>query len=267
MILYVFFPLLVFATTITNAIEIGDQNLKETVFADCNRGTGNCSAAAAAASTAATDAARAVERAALFANQACACASGCMGETGPTGSTGSTGSTGPTGPTGTGPTGVTGPTGSTGPTGAGLTGSTGPTGATGTSGTAATNDHMARYTTSALSLMLGVPVTFSGASGANGTSISINSPTDTQFTFNNAGHYLVIYSAESALISLLGGFEFTQNGTVVPGTASTLLSAGATLVLQSIIVANAGDTLEVVTTGLGLTLSMNPSTISIVRLL
>jgi hypothetical protein len=111
----------------------------------------------------------------------------------------------------------------------------------------------------------GSAIAFNGTPLVAGTAITQTNPTT--FTFTETGHYLVNFIGYSALATLLGGVEFTLNG--VPQSANpTLALAGASLPLQQIVnVTTAPSILQVVTTGLALTVgSGTQATITLVQL-
>ena len=181
------------------------------------------------------------------------------GPTGPTGPPGPAGPTGPPGPQGvTGPIGPTGPPGPAGPTGAtglpgptGPTGSTGPTGPTGPAGlglAAALFD----WNNGGITIAINSPVPFNQAPFIVGTAISKTN--NTTFTVNATGAYRVTYILQTAAASLLGSAQVRVNGTGV-GPTTTLVALGAPLTGMVTFSANAGDTIQVVVSGLAITLA------------
>ncbi|MCI8809655.1 MAG: collagen-like protein [Oscillibacter sp.] len=147
---------------------------------------------------------------------------GPTGATGPAGPTGATGPAGPTGPTGAdgaaGPIGATGPTSATGPVGpTGATGPTGPTGPTGVNVTA-TSSFAANTSGTVLAVVLGgvlVPLPNSQILPAD---ITVNA-TNTVFTVNTAGRYLLSYEVNTTA-ALASGTALVINGSA--NTASTI---------------------------------------------
>lgn len=154
---------------------------------------------------------------------------------------------------GTGPTGPAGPTGATGATGpAGATGATGPAG-----GLPAALSASSNVGALGIALTAGSPVPFPITDATFGTSIT--RVDDDTFSINTPGFYTVTYSISTALVSLLGGVEVQVNGTAVSGT-NTLISAGVNLsgvVLFEVTTVPA--TVEIVVTGLGLTVASGNS--------
>jgi hypothetical protein len=84
---------------------------------------------------------------------------------------------------------------------------------------------------------------------------------------NQPGEYYVEFVAQTAAVTALGGFQLQLNGTNV-GPTQTLLTLGAPIVLQTVVtVTTAPSTLQVVATGLGVTLATgNSANIFIERL-
>lgn len=175
------------------------------------------------------------------------------GETGVTGATGTTGVTGITGATGsTGTAGTTGATGNTGTTGAtGRTGSTGATGATGSEQSFLSNSNSGGL----VSIGTNTPVQFNGTALQYGTDIT--QPTISSFQINALGYYKVTFYLFTTTLSLLGAASVTYSGTATP-TPSTLsykLSAAGGILSGSLIFeATSTGTVQVVQTGLGLSL-------------
>ncbi len=99
---------------------------------------------------------------------------------------------------------------------------------------------------------VGGAVAFNQAPLIVGTAISKTN--DTTFTVNADGVYRVTYTLRTALLSLLGGVQVQVNGSGVGPTAG-LVIAGAPLTDQVTFQANAGDTLQLVVSGLALTLA------------
>lgn len=169
-----------------------------------------------------------------------------------------------------GPRGPRGHRGHRGPTGAtGAPGVIGATGATGATGVSNLSSYFTYNDAGLLTVTLaaGEAVPFNQAGIDVGSSVvhnNVGTPTD--FTIVEPGTYLVLFNANTALVSLLGGVQFEVDGIPV-GSTSTLVSAGVPLVLQSLIqVPTAPVTLTVVATGLGVTLSSGTSAqISITR--
>jgi hypothetical protein len=93
--------------------------------------------------------------------------------------------------------------------------------------------------------MLGVPLVVGTA---------ITKTNDTTFTVNADGVYRVTYTLRTAVISLLGSVRVQVNGAGV-GPTSSLLIAGVPLTDQVTFQANAGDTVQLVVSGLALTLA------------
>jgi hypothetical protein len=172
---------------------------------------------------------------------------GATGATGPMGLQGPTGATGATGPQGlpgfTGPTGATGATGATGPQGpTGATGATGPTGATGGLGAVVFD-----YNSGAITILVGGAVPFNQAPLVVGTAIiKFN---NTTFIVIENGVYRISYVLRAALDSPQGNTQVHVNGIGVGPTA-----AAALLTDQVTFVANAGAVLQLVVSGLALTL-------------
>ena len=199
------------------------------------------------------------------------------GATGPTGPC-CTGPTGPgstvTGPTGlsiTGPTGpcCTGPTGPastvTGPTGPSVTGPTGPASTvTGPTGPADFTPAFAGASNTSLAPLLlvpGSPVPWSTPGPSQGIVIGAD-----DLTVAAAGTYHLTFVGQTAAVTALGGFQAFVNGAPV-GPDPGLISGGAALVLDELLVLGAGDVVEIRSTGLGVTLATGPNaTITLERI-
>lgn len=193
---------------------------------------------------------------------------GITGPTGPTGSTGGQGATGPTGPIGpqgqqgaqgtTGPQGSSGPQGPQGPTGpAGPQGPTGPTGAPGVTSLSAFSTF---HNSGLLALGIGVnnPVPFSNPGTFIGTAV-LHAGGSADIVINEPGTYHVVFNGSTAAVSLLGGFEIQLNGVAV-GEGATLVSAGVPIMVQSLVkVPVTPAIIQVVVTGLGVSLKSGTS--------
>jgi hypothetical protein len=83
---------------------------------------------------------------------------------------------------------------------------------------------------------------------------AISKTHDTTFTLNTDGVYRVSYTLRTALVSLLGSVRVQVNGVGVGPTAG-LIVAGALLSDQVTFQANAGDTVQLIVSGLALTLA------------
>jgi trimeric autotransporter adhesin len=83
---------------------------------------------------------------------------------------------------------------------------------------------------------------------------AISKTNNTTFTLNANGVYRVTYTLRTALLSLLGSAQVQVNGIGVGPTAS-LMIAGAALSDQVTFPGNASDTVQVVVSGLALTLA------------
>ena len=103
-----------------------------------------------------------------------------------------------------------------------------------------------------LVINVGGAVSFNQTPLIVGTAISKTD--DTTFTVNADGVYRVSYTLRTALISLLGSVRVQVNGTGVGPTAGLLL-AGVPLTDQVTFQANAGDTVQLVVSGITLTLA------------
>jgi BclA C-terminal domain len=108
------------------------------------------------------------------------------------------------------------------------------------------------YNSGAVVINVGGAVAFNQTPLVVGTAISKTN--DTTFTVNADGVYRVTYTLRTAVISLLGNVRVQVNGTGV-GPTSSLLIAGAPLTDQVTFQANAGDTVQLVVSGLALTLA------------
>jgi hypothetical protein len=108
------------------------------------------------------------------------------------------------------------------------------------------------YNSGTIVIGVGGAVPFNQAPLIVGTAISKTN--NTTFTLNADGVYRVSYTLRTALLSLLGSAQVQVNGIGVGPTASLIL-AGAPLSDQVTFPGNAGDTVQVVVTGLALTLA------------
>jgi len=108
------------------------------------------------------------------------------------------------------------------------------------------------YNSGSIVIGVGGAVPFNQAPLIVGTAISKTS--NTTFTLNANGVYRVTYTLRTALLSLLGSVQVQVNGIGVGPTAS-LIIVGAPLSDQVTFPANAGDTVQVVVSGLALTLA------------
>jgi BclA-like protein len=108
------------------------------------------------------------------------------------------------------------------------------------------------YNNGTIVIGVGGAVAFNQAPLIVGTSISKTN--DTTFTVNADGVYRVTYTLRTALISLLGGVQVQVNGSGVGPTAG-LVIAGVPLTDQVTFQANAGNTVQLVVSGLALTLA------------
>lgn len=108
------------------------------------------------------------------------------------------------------------------------------------------------YNNGTIVVGVGGAVSFNQAPLIVGTAISKTN--DTTFTVNADGVYRVSYTLRTALLSLLGGVRVEVNGVGVGPTAS-LVIAGLPLNDQVTFQANAGDTVQLVVSGLALTLA------------
>lgn len=77
---------------------------------------------------------------------------------------------------------------------------------------------------------------------------------DGAFVVGLPGTYRVSVTVQTDLTSALGGIQVTKNGTGV-GSPVVLSAAGSPIVLEQLVSAQAGDTLRVSATGLGITLA------------
>jgi hypothetical protein len=108
------------------------------------------------------------------------------------------------------------------------------------------------YNSGALVINVGGAVAFNQTPLIAGTAITKTN--DTTFTVNADGIYRVSYTLRTAVISLLGSVRVQVNGTGVGPTAG-LLVAGVPLTDQVTFQANAGDTVQLVVSGIALTLA------------
>jgi hypothetical protein len=104
----------------------------------------------------------------------------------------------------------------------------------------------------------GITIGVGGAVPFNQTALvvgtAISKTNNTTFTLNADGVYRVTYTLRTALVSLLGSTQVQVNGIGVGPTAS-LIIVGAPLSDQVTFPANAGDTVQLVVSGLALTLA------------
>ena len=107
------------------------------------------------------------------------------------------------------------------------------------------------YNNGTISIGVGGAVPFNQAPLIVGTAISKTD--NTTFTVNADGVYRVSYTLRTALVSLLGSVQVQVNGSGVGPTAG-LAIAGVPLSDQVTFEANAGDTLQLVVSGLALSL-------------
>jgi hypothetical protein len=108
------------------------------------------------------------------------------------------------------------------------------------------------YNSGVISILPGGAVPFNQAPLIVGTAIS---KTDNfTFTLNQTGVYRVTYTLRTALVSLLGSVQVQVNGVGVGPTAA-LIIAGAPLSDQVTFPANAGDTVQLVVSGLAIALA------------
>jgi hypothetical protein len=107
------------------------------------------------------------------------------------------------------------------------------------------------YNNGTIVVGVGGAVSFNQAPLIVGTAISKSN--DTTFTVNADGVYRLSYTLRTALVSLLGGVQVHINGSGVGPTAG-LVIAGVPLSDQVTFPANSGDTLQLVVSGLALTL-------------
>jgi BclA C-terminal domain len=108
------------------------------------------------------------------------------------------------------------------------------------------------YNSGVIAILPGGAVPFSQPPLIVGTAIS-KADAET-FTLNQTGVYRVTYTLRTALVSLLGSVQVQVNGVGVGPTAA-LLIAGAPLSDQVTFQANAGDTVELVVSGLAIALA------------
>ena len=108
------------------------------------------------------------------------------------------------------------------------------------------------YNSGTIVIGVGGAVSFNQAPLIAGTAISKTN--DTTFTVNADGVYRVSYTLRTALLSLLGSVQVHVNGGGVGPTAG-LVVAGVPLSDQVTFPANAGDTLQLVVSGVALTLA------------
>jgi len=108
------------------------------------------------------------------------------------------------------------------------------------------------YNNGTVVIGVGGAVAFNQAPLIVGTAISKTN--DTTFTANADGVYRVTYTLRTALLSLLGGVRVQVNGVGVGPTAG-LVVAGVPLTDQVTFQANAGDTIQLVVSGVALTLA------------
>jgi hypothetical protein len=108
------------------------------------------------------------------------------------------------------------------------------------------------YNSGGIVIGVGGAVPFNQAPFIVGTAISKTN--NTTFTLNANGVYRVSYTLRTALLSLLGSAQVQVNGSGVGPTAS-LISVGAPLSDQVTFPGNAGDTVQLVVSGLALTLA------------
>jgi BclA C-terminal domain len=108
------------------------------------------------------------------------------------------------------------------------------------------------YNSGVIAILPGGAVPFSQPPLIVGTAIS-KADAET-FTLNQTGVYRVTYTLRTALVSLLGSVQVQVNGVGVGPTAA-LLIAGAPLSDQVTFPANAGDTVELVVSGLAIALA------------
>lgn len=108
------------------------------------------------------------------------------------------------------------------------------------------------YNSGTIVIGVGGAVSFNQAPLIAGTAISKTN--DTTFTVNADGVYRVSYTLRTALLSLLGSVQVHVNGSGVGPTAG-LVVAGVPLSDQITFPANAGDTLQLVVSGVALTLA------------
>jgi hypothetical protein len=108
------------------------------------------------------------------------------------------------------------------------------------------------YNNGTVVIGVGGAVAFNQAPLIVGTAITKTN--DTTFTVHANGVYRMTYTLRTALLSLLGGVRVQVNGVGV-GPTSSLIVAGIPLTDQVTFPANAGDTVQLVVSGLALTLA------------
>jgi hypothetical protein len=108
------------------------------------------------------------------------------------------------------------------------------------------------YNNGTLVIGVGGAVAFNQAPLIVGTAITKTN--DTTFTVNKNGVYRVSYTLRTALLSLLGGVRVQVNGVGVGPTAS-LIVVGTPLSDQVTFQASAGDTVQLIVSGVALTLA------------
>jgi hypothetical protein len=154
-------------------------------------------------------------------------------------------------------TGATGATGAPGAIGAtGVTGATGATGATGVSGTGLPAFLSRTNVGGIVSIGTSTPVSFNTAGAQFGTSITVI--TNNTFSINATGYYSVTFNLYTTALSLLGTVAVLYSGSATPSPNAqpfSLATVGAVLTGQVLFQATTTGTLQLVQTGLGLTLS------------
>jgi hypothetical protein len=108
------------------------------------------------------------------------------------------------------------------------------------------------YNNGTIVVGVGGPVPFNQAPLIVGTAITKTN--DTTFTVHRNGVYRVTYTVRTALLSLLGSVRVQVNGVGV-GPTAPLLIAGTSLSDQVTFQATAGDTVQLVVSGVALTLA------------
>src|SRR5436190_1853991 len=108
------------------------------------------------------------------------------------------------------------------------------------------------YNNGTIMIGVGGAVGFSQAPLIVGTAITKTN--DTTFTVHANGVYRVTYTLRTALLSLLGSVQVQVNGVGVDPTAG-LVVAGVPLTDQVTFQANSGDTVQLVVSGVALTLA------------
>ncbi|PEF61161.1 BclA C-terminal domain-containing protein, partial [Bacillus cereus] len=135
----------------------------------------------------------------------------------------------------------------------GLTGLTGPSGLGLPAGLYAFNS-----APTGESIGLNNPVPFNTVGSQFGTAIA-QLDADT-FIVSETGFYKITVIAYTSLSSALGGLDIQLNGIPIPGSNTTLISAGASIVIQVIIpIIITPSLIEAVVTGLGLSLATGVS--------